>query len=346
MHLHHRGSITVWVAVLAWIAFTVPAAAQTGADAGSDALFQPRQAGTLTFPTRDVDGLHDLYTGARRYNARGLGELILPPRIGADQRVPALVILHGSGGEWSGRGIRQAALLSPQGIAVFVVDSFEARGLGRGFGYIERLRRANVPDQVADAFAALDVLGAHPNIDADRIGVLGYSMGGMSAILTAYEEVAGAAGLTQNRFALHVSFYAPCIISLTNPATTGAPVVALWGDRDESTDRRACDGLIAELERGGSPVASHWLEGAAHGWNTLRPMTFYSGLPQGHPCRFVIGSAGDSVEQVTGRSERTDDRFIDVLAACSDRGYTIGYHAGADQEANRILLEAIEAHLR
>ena len=343
MRMQQQRPIVVWV-VLAWLALVPQAAGQTGDDGG--AVFQAGQAGPIVFPTRDVAGLHDLYNGDRGYNAQGMGHLVLPPGIGADDRVPAMVVLHGSGGEWGGRGIRHAALLAPQGVAVLVVDSFEARGLGRTVGYIQRLRRANVPDQVADAFAALDALGRHPNIDADRIGVMGYSMGGMSTILTAYQDVAAAAGRTPNRFALHVALYAPCIISLADPGTTGAPIVALWGDQDESTERGACDALVAELEGGGSPVAAHWLDGAAHGWNMLSPMRFAASLPQGNPCRFVVQPGGESIELVTGRSERTDEQFIDVLAACSDRGYTIGHHAGADHTANRILGEAIEAHLR
>lgn len=308
--------------------------------------FQAGQAGLVSFPTRDVDGLDDLYTGGQGYDARSLGTLVLPSEAGAARPVPAMVILHGSGGEWSGRGQRHAAFLADQGIAAFVVDTFEARGLGRGWRYLDRLRRANVPDQLTDAFAALDILATHPDIDARRIGVMGYSMGGISAFLAAYGEIAGAAGPTPHRFALHVPFYAPCFVSLTDNRTTGAPIVTLWGERDESTHRAACDAWVREAQDGGSPVTAHWLAGAAHGWNTLSAMTFHPSLPQGSPCRFVVGPGGAVVEQVTGRTEATDEAFIDILASCSGRGYTIGHHAEADAAANAILLDTIAEHLR
>ena len=329
--------------IVAGLALSGLAASQPGQAAEDVDRFQAGQSGLVAFPTRDVDGFHDLYHGENRYNARSMGTLVLPAEI--DRPVPAMVILHGSGGEWSGRGIRHAAFLAEHGIAAFVVDTFEGRGLGRDVRYAERLRHVNVPDQIADALAALDVLSSHPNIDAGRIGVMGYSMGGASALVTAYEEIAGIAGPTSNRFALHVPFYAPCFVSHSDNATTGAPIVAIWGDRDESTHQDACTALADELSDGGSAVATHWLEGAAHGWNNLNPMTFYPSLPHASPCLFVIGADGDVVERITGNAVRTDEQVVDTLASCTDRGYIIGHHPEAHAEANRILLQAIEAHL-
>ena len=308
--------------------------------------FESDPSGLVTFPTRDVSGLYELYNGERRYNSRSIGQLSLPSEIAEAGAVPAMVILHGSGGEWGGRGARHAAFLARHGIATLVVDSFAARGLGQDTPYLERLRQANLPDQVADAFAALDALAADPRIDADRIGVMGYSMGGISAFLAAYEEIAGAAGLSSNRFALHVPFYAPCLVSLADSRTTGAPVVALWGELDESTYPEACNRQVQDLQDGGSAVTVHWLEGAAHGWNNVTPMTFVPSAPRGSPCDFVVHADGESVESITGRSERSDEQFIDVMSSCSEHGYTMGQHRHADQTANRILLDAIAQHLR
>jgi hypothetical protein len=40
-----------------------------------------------------------------------------------------MVILHGSGGEWSGKGVNQAGFLVQHGIGAFIVDTFVSRGL-------------------------------------------------------------------------------------------------------------------------------------------------------------------------------------------------------------------------
>ena len=91
--------------------------------------FQAGQSGLVSFPTRHVEGFHELYHGAKGYNARSLGELFLPAAKDHGQAFCAMVILHGSGGEWSGRGKRHAEFLIENGIAAFVVDTFEGRGL-------------------------------------------------------------------------------------------------------------------------------------------------------------------------------------------------------------------------
>jgi len=303
--------------------------------------FQAGQFGHVSFPTRDVEGFHDLYHGKKEYNARSLGELFLPNTKDRGQAFCAMVILHGSGGEWSGRGKRHAMFLVENGIAAFVVDTFEGRGLTRKVPYIERLKQVNLPDQLTDAFAALDILASHPNIDPECIGVMGYSLGGMSTFLSAFEELAVAASHTDRRFALHVPFYAPCVFWAENIEATGAPILALWGEIDETTDRTTCEVYARELEKGGSPVTVRWLEGAAHGWNGLGPMAFRPTPPRGAPCQFFVTHEGDLDERITGRRTKTDVEMIDVLQECSAVGYTLGHHAQADKEANHLLLDII-----
>lgn len=319
------------LAALAGAIVYLPACAQEGA--------------TVSFPTRDVDGLSGLFGGDGAAHAEAAARLFTPDGFGTGEPVPAMVILHGSGGEWSGRGRRHGMFLAEHGIAALVVDTFESRGLGHDMAYLDRLRVANVPDQVADAYAALDYLRALPGIDPGRIGLMGYSMGGVSTYAAAFEEIAQAAGRAPDRFALHVAFYAPCFLEAMAPQTTGAPVVAIWGEADESTHRDQCVRLVASLQAGGSPVDVHWLAGAAHGWNGTGDMRFYPSLPHGSPCRFRVGANGTVAEALTGRPAATDGQLIAVMAQCTATGYTIGRHEQANAEANRILLEAIAEHM-
>ncbi|MCA8932257.1 MAG: alpha/beta fold hydrolase [Rhodospirillaceae bacterium] len=320
------------IAALAAAVAFLPACAQDGAP--------------VSFPTRDVDGLSGLFGGDGAANAETSARLFTPEGFGAGAPVPAMVILHGSGGEWSGRGQRHGQFLAAHGIAALVVDTFESRGQGRDVPYLDRLRVANVPDQISDAYAALAYLRTLPGIDPERIGVMGYSMGGVSTYAAAFEQIAEAAGRAPERFGLHVAFYAPCFLETALPRTTGAPVVAIWGDADESIHHDQCARLVASLQAGGSPVAVHWLAGAAHGWNRTGDMRFFPSLPHGSPCRFRVGGDGTLVEALTGRPAATDSQLIEVMAQCTATGYTIGRHEQADAEANQILLDAIAEYLQ
>ena len=77
------------------------------------------ETGTFRFSTRDVEGFQDLMTGDNAYNAKGLGTLFLPSNASRENKVAVMVILHGSGGEWSGRGADQADFLVQHGVGAF-----------------------------------------------------------------------------------------------------------------------------------------------------------------------------------------------------------------------------------
>ena len=299
------------------------------------------------YGTREVDGFHDLIGGPKAANLEIVSDLYLPEGAGSPGKgpFPAMVILHGSGGEWGGRGKRHAEFLIEHGIAALVVDTFEARNLTRDTRYIARLQQANLPDQVVDAFAALAMLKAHPKIDANRIGVMGYSMGGVAALLAAHAAIAEPLMGDGAGFSLHVGFYPPCFVTTADTRTTGAEIVALWGTEDKSTDKPACEAYMETLETGGSRVEIHWMEGAVHAWNSLSPEKYFRTAPRGSPCNYVVNADGTVWETVTGQAASADRPFMNVMADCSGQGYSIGHNADADAAANRILLDAIRRFL-
>jgi dienelactone hydrolase len=127
--------------------------------------------------------------------------------------VPALVIHHGSGGVSDAREGRYAREAAAMGVAGVVIDSFGPRGV-----------RSTVQDQSAvtsqdfnlDALAALKALGASPRVDRSRIGIVGFSKGGTSALMAAHERQIAAAGVPAGlRYALHVPFYPACVTQNT-----------------------------------------------------------------------------------------------------------------------------------
>ncbi len=299
----------------------------------------------IRFPTRNVAGFKDLMFETKARNTKGLGTLYLPSTANRENKVAVMVILHGSGGEWSGRGAEHAKLLVKNGVAAFVIDTFVGRGLKKKDKYIQRLLEVNFPDQISDAFAALEFLQTHPNVDENKIGVMGYSMGGISTILTAYEEIAKNVTKKDIRFALHVPFYAPCIILPKEGTATGAPIVALWGEIDESTIKSRCDRTMDHLQKSGSPVTSIWYPNAAHSWNSQRPMKYYKGVPNFAPCDLIINLDGSITEKNTGLTSSIDKELIENCEQCVSWGYTIGWHEITNQKANTALLNAIEEYL-
>lgn len=301
---------------------------------------------SYAFPTRNVSGFKELFGGDYSFNYKGFGHLYLPPNASSKNKVPLMIILHGSGGTWGGRGARHAELLNQNGIGALIVDTFTSRKLSKKDKYIPRLMEVNFPDQLTDAFSALNALQSHPFVDGKKIGVMGYSMGGISTILAAYENIATASSNSSERFALHIAFYAPCIIQPSKREPTGAPVIALWGLKDESTPQSRCDGLLSVFEKEGRFIKTKWYEGAAHGWNGTKPAKFYKGVPNFASCEFVIHENGQVTERKTGETTETDKQMIENSEYCVDFGYSIGRHDRTNELANAELLKAIKQHLR
>src|SRR2546423_14231562 len=98
-------------------------------------------------------------------------DLSLPAGSG---RVPAVIVLHSCTGvtpsvtEW-------ARELNRMGYAALVVDSFTGRGVKE---ICTGHASVNPGSRLADLFRAQELLVTHPRIDAQRIGVLGFSHGG------------------------------------------------------------------------------------------------------------------------------------------------------------------------
>lgn len=298
------------------------------------------------FPTRNVSGFRALITGDPTPDAEGVGYLSLPAAASPADRVPLMVILHGSGGTWGGRGARHAEFLRRHGIGALVIDTFLSRGLSRKDSYIRRLMEANVADQIANAFGALAALQDHPFIDGRNIGIMGYSMGGASAILCAYEQIARASSKNSARFALHVAFYAPCIIQPSQRKPTGAPVIAFWGMEDGATPKSRCEAFLDAFEADGVVVQTTWYAGAAHGWNGRNPPRYYNTIQNFAPCEFLIHENGQLTETKTQSTADTDQEMIKTAESCADVGYTIGRHDKTNELADRELINAINRHMR
>jgi pimeloyl-ACP methyl ester carboxylesterase len=102
------------------------------------------------------------------------GALLLPE---ASQKVPAVVILHGSGRENRSGGWFLGEQLAANGVAVLVYDK---RGTGKSAG---DWKTAGPEDLANDAAAAIALLAARPEVDPHRIGVGGGSQASWIAAL-------------------------------------------------------------------------------------------------------------------------------------------------------------------
>jgi hypothetical protein len=107
------------------------------------------------------------------------GLIDLPPDYQAGERRPAFIVLHGFGGNKDGQG--QAVVARQFTQWGYVTLRIDFRGCGESEG--ERGRIICL-DQVADTRNAISYLAARPEVDPQRIALVGSSFGAAVAVFT------------------------------------------------------------------------------------------------------------------------------------------------------------------
>jgi dienelactone hydrolase len=185
---------------------------------------------------------------------------------------PAVVVLHTCGGIRMGHTSNWGDRLVGRGYAVVLVDSFTPRGGSEC--RIPQYFPARVDEVVDDAFAALAHLRQRPDVDARRIGVVGFSYGANAALRTASARYRPAGGT----FQAVASFYPMCVSPRNDwpPeaqerannlfADVVVPTLVLMGEADIDTPNVAsnCARVVGDLRRAGRPIAIELYPGAGH----------------------------------------------------------------------------------
>src|SRR5690349_10757489 len=96
------------------------------------------------------------------------------------ERHPAVILLHGSAGPSLREG-GYADVLNAAGFVTLEPDQWSARGLAGG----SEGRPRTVVETLPDLYGARAFLSAHRSVDASRIGVGGFSFGGVATMLAA-----------------------------------------------------------------------------------------------------------------------------------------------------------------
>lgn len=300
--------------------------------------------GIVGFPSFNASsGKHFLAKADVERQSSG-GTLVLPAEASAENPVPAMVILHGSGGPWGGRSTNLALHLAENGVAGFAVDTFTARELVKSDPYLERLKKAPIHTQMADALSALLALQDHPHIDSDRIGVTGFSLGAGSTLYMMFEPVIeNVLGKDGPRYSAYAMFYGGCMVDFDDYRVEGSPLFIMMGGQDESMSIPACEEFRDKLQGMGVDVELRVYESAGHGWDNPEPQAFVEGAVVTKDCLMHWKADGEIVEATTGHSMESTVGAIRAMSSCSHSdGYTMGYNADAFSRSRADLLEFLE----
>lgn len=229
---------------------------------------------------------------------------------------PAVVLLHGCHGvsasthEW-------ARWFRDQGYVALVVDSWAARGMSEGCSP----ESPDLPntERFDDAVGALRFLHGLPSVDRQRVGVIGWSNGGVFAIAVVNgpsHERQARRGVTLPApgFRAAVAVYPGGCPSLVNERVV-RPLLVLIGDADDWTLPEACRRMVDNMRAKGADARIVLYPGAFH----------YFDVP-GQPRAYLADVVNDNKPN----------------NCC---GATVAYAAAAFADARRRVVEFFGYHL-
>lgn len=190
---------------------------------------------------------------------------------GSKPKAPAVLILHGSNGV-DGRGAFYAKALQEAGIATLEITMFPSGGRPKAGS------KATMPH----AAAALKWLAAQPKVNGQRLGVMGFSWGGVMTVMLSSELVQDRLGKDLPKPAAFAALYPVCTNltrAVVNPEhsyynaqkqMSAAGMLIFVGTQDDYEEgERPCDALIEmwpETARRNATV--RYIEGATHGFDS------------------------------------------------------------------------------
>ena len=263
--------------------------------------------------------------------ARIGAELRLPP---GTARIPAVVLIHGSGGV--GANVDAwAQALNAMGIAALILDTFTGRGISQTITDQSQLSSFSM---IVDAYKGLELLSRHPRIDPTRIAVMGFSKGGFASLYSSVKRFQRLWGTPGIEFAAYISFYTRCDAPLLEDENVSdRPIRLFHGSADDYVPVEPTRRYVDRLKHAGKDVELTVYEGARHAFdNPLYPSVL--SLPDAvltTNCRREERRPGNIINLDTGKIFNWKD-------ACVTRGATVGY----DGQASEAAIKTVKGFLR
>jgi dienelactone hydrolase len=246
---------------------------------------------------------------------------------GVDRRqAPAVVLLHGCSGPYDHRGrlgarMREyAELFNRQGMHALVVDSLTPRGETELCTQRIGTRQVTQANRRLDALASLHWLAQRPDVDAQRLGLVGWSNGG-STVLSATNLRQREVREAPLRPAFAVAFYPGCEADLRRGYQPSTPLLVLVGEADDWTAAAPCQALAAQAAQSSLDSGAHSpavqieaYAGAYHGFDSHAPVRVRKEVPNGlHPGEGVhVGGNPEALQ-------RSQQRLLEFIAPWVNR---------------------------
>jgi dienelactone hydrolase len=176
---------------------------------------------------------------------------------------PAIVLMHACGGVEPVQH-QVAALLRESGYVALVVDSFSRRYVSTVCDDVDR-KSPTYRERVDDALAAQRYLSSLAFVDSSHIGLVGWSHGGITALITWASR--NFVEFKPAPFAAIAAYYPYCF--KTDALSASGPLLILIGESDDWTPAALCKDFVKNATAHHFDASLTIYPGATHAFDVV-----------------------------------------------------------------------------
>ena len=252
---------------------------------------------------------------------------------------PIIIGVAGSSG-WGKHHYGYLERYLDMGFAVFSLHSFKSRNVESTVG--DQLT-VTIPMMIYDSFRALNKLSEDINIDPNRAGITGWSLGGGVTLFSAWTPIQEL--ISPNlKFSAHLPFYPPCIIMPDELIFNDVPIHILAGELDDWVPAAACEELVHAANIAGNNLDITVYPGSSHSFDRTMDVVLADDAYSFTDCRLKLTEDG-VVRTLNGFPLSSPVLQKIGLAFCANKGAHWGGNKYAREHSAIYAKEFMKIHL-
>lgn len=306
----------------------------------------PLKRDTVSFTSANPFSFRDIITNLDNQEKHEVfGYLTLPSNANENNKVPLVIGVAGSK-DWSDHHLDYISMYQDMGIATFELQSFASREVNSTVGSQVEVTTAMM---ILDSYNAFEYLASHNSIDASRVAITGWSLGGGVALFSAWLPLKNAIN-TDLKFAAHLSYYPPCIVEPSVLDFSDAPIHLLVGELDDWVPADACVDLASKMKDNGVNINVTVYPDSHHSFDRNHPPQIAKNGYKLKDCRLKMSSDGAVRMNFLNIPMTTPTRQKIGLALCTggifaERGPMFGGNLESRQESFKFSRSFMQSHL-
>ena len=239
----------------------------------------------IVFDSKNPFNFHDIFQNMENVADQQVFGILTKPN--GEGVFPVIMGVAGSAG-WGEHHYGYLDRFLDMGFAVFSLHSFKSRNVESTVG--EQVS-VTMPMMINDAFMALKKISDDPQIDVNRAGLTGWSLGGGVTLFSAWSPIQELIS-PEHKFAAHLPFYPPCMIMPDELRFNDVPIHILAGELDDWVPAAACEELVDVAKSAGHEIGLTVYPGASHSFDRTMDVVLDEDAYSFTDCRMKLSNDG------------------------------------------------------